>query len=503
MRARQGVQAELLLSLALIMFTATALVLVTFVGIHRAQMGDLHSLLARGFAAEIARADFETSGFGAGSWWRLDPAGRLMASNGEGRPIDPETRSLGERALEAGSPHVQSGAPWSPIRFAAPSTDRRHVLAGRIEAAVSPWALAGMLLVDIAVFGVCGVVLLRRRVVGPLGRLAGAVQLLHDGDDSAPVPVEGVGEIAELAAAFNEMQTALASRTGALEKAVAELRTANQSLTQAREGLDRSERLAMVGSLAAGVAHEVGNPMGALVSYLDVAAREQGMSETAQRCLAKATEQGERVRVTLRQLLDFSRAPQPEHGPFALDEVAEQVAELVRAQREFESILIEVHRTDPDADLVCWGDRTFASQVLLNLVLNAAFETREQPGARIHLVLQRTYAQARDGDPESGPGFDRADGPDCIECAVEDSGNGIDPDQADRIFDPFFTTRPPGEGTGLGLANARKLASEMGGTVQLAGRSVDLGGARFVLRLPHRDQTARGPNEAGSQSRMS
>lgn len=501
MRARQGVQAELLLSLALIMFTATALLLVTFVGIHRAQTSDLHALLARGFAAEITRTDFESKGFGTGSWWRLDSEARLMASSGEGRPIDPGTRKLAILAREAGSPHVQSGAPWSAIRFAAPSPDGRHILAGRIEAAVSPWALAGMLLVDIAVFGLCGVVLLRRRVVGPLGRLAGAVQLLRDGDDSIPVPVEGAGEIAELAIAFNEMQTALASRTGALEKAVAELRTANQSLSQAREGLDRSERLAMVGSLAAGVAHEVGNPMGALVSYLDVAAREEGMSETAQRCLAKATEQGERVRVTLRQLLDFSRAPQPEHGPFALDEVADQVAELVSAQREFESIRIDVQRAAPGVDLVCWGDRTFASQVLLNLVLNAAFETREQPEARIQLTLSQTYAQARELEAAAGR-FDRAGGPDSVECVVEDSGAGIDPNQADRIFDPFFTTRPPGEGTGLGLANARKLATEMRGSVQLEGRSEELGGARFVFRLPRRDQTGEAETTAGAQSRM-
>jgi len=186
------------------------------------------------------------------------------------------------------------------------------------------------------------VTLLRRRVVGPLGRLSRAVHEIGEGGLVGEVPVDGVLEIETLGRAFNEMQGALAARTGALEKAVHELRAVNANLLQARDGLDRAERLAMVGSLAAGVAHEVGNPMGALLAFLDVASRDSGLGAEGRRCLERASEQGERVRVILRQLLDFSRPPEIERRPIALPEIAHQVVDLVSAQKEFSDIEFEI-----------------------------------------------------------------------------------------------------------------------------------------------------------------
>ena len=111
---------------------------------------------------------------------------------------------------------------------------------------------------------------------------------IGEGGLPSSVPFDGVGEIESLGIAFNDMQGALASRTDALEKAVHDQVTANVSLFQARDGLDRAERLAMVGSLAAGGAHEVGNPMGALLAFLDVASRDPGLGQQGQRCLARA-----------------------------------------------------------------------------------------------------------------------------------------------------------------------------------------------------------------------
>jgi signal transduction histidine kinase len=295
------------------------------------------------------------------------------------------------------------------------------------------------------------------------------------------------------------MQAALTSRTSALEKAVRDLRMSNASLLQAREGLDRAERLAMVGSLAAGVAHEVGNPMGALLAFLEVGARDPGLGERGQTALAKASEQGERVRVILRQLLDFSRPPRVERGPIDLAEVAHQVVELVSAQPEFRGIDFEVS-VAPDAP-IAQGDGSLASQILLNLALNAAAEMEGQAHRRLRLSVRPGQLQRRadDGDGTDCP----AQRVDAVVCAVEDSGPGVKASDPERIFDPFFTTKDPGKGTGLGLANARRLAAEMGGRVELSAEDSEWGGARFLLILPAVDAGKAGPEvRSADQSRM-
>lgn len=504
MEFRRGVQAEVLLSLALVMVTGTALLAAFFLEISHSRIETLHGLLGAGFVVE---AQSQSKGApmyfsDGGVWWRVDRAGRVTGLNASTELLDSDTRSLAEQSLASGEALVESGAPWSPIRFAAPGLEAEYVVTGRIDAPVSGVVLAGLVFVDVLIFGLFGVTMLRRRVVGPLHRLSHAVREIGEGGLPANVPVEGVGEIEALGTAFNEMQDALASRTGALEKAIYDLRAANTNLLQARDGLDRAERLAMVGSLAAGVAHEVGNPMGALLAFLDVASRDSGLGEEGRHCLERATEQGERVRVILRQLLDFSRPPQIEHGPIALDEVAEQVVELVSAQTEYSDIEFEISIEDGVGR--ARGDLSIASQILLNLALNAASAMQDSPTKKIRFEIGRTVQRRRESEVQDGMGsFARADS---IVCRVSDSGPGIDVDASERIFDPFFTTKAPGEGTGLGLANARRLAQELGGSVEVDLAGSPLGGAVFHLILPaHEAGRSDGVNvrsDSTAQSRM-
>lgn len=499
---RRGVQAEVLLSLALVMITGTALLAAFFLEINHARLEALHGVLGKGFVAEIQAQGVLLHPIEAGSWWRIDREGRVTGLNASVDVLDSDTRSLAEESLAVGEALVESGAPWAPIRFAAPDLDAGNVVTGRIDPPVSGAVLAGLVIIDVLIFGLFGVTLLRRRVVGPLHRLSHAVREIGEGGLPSSVPVEGVGEIEALGRAFNEMQEALASRTGALEKAVHELRATNASLVQARGGLDRAERLAMVGRLAAGVAHEVGNPMGALLAFLDVASRDPGLGDEGRRCLSRATEQGERVRVILRQLLDFSRPPEIEHGPIALEEVAHQVVELVSAQTQFSDIEFEVCVEERVGR--ARGDLSIASQILLNLALNAASAVQHSPMKKIRFEIGRTVRRRREGEIDAGIGsFPHADS---IVCRVGDSGPGIDLEEPERIFDPFFTTKAPGEGTGLGLANARRLAQELGGSVEIDLAGSELGGALFHLVLCAEDG---GPgsgvdvrSESPAQSRM-
>jgi signal transduction histidine kinase len=275
------------------------------------------------------------------------------------------------------------------------------------------------------------------------------------------------------------MSEALERRSVALEKAVAELRAVNASLRQARDGLDRAERLAAVGHLAAGVAHEVGNPMGAVLAFLDVVRRDESLSEVSRGHVGRAIEQGERVRGILRQLLDFSRPPRPSRTSVDLAAIAEQTLMLVRAQERFAAIDFGLEIAKGVRAAV--ADPSLVGQILLNLVLNAAAAVEPCQAPRVLLTLQPAPLRLR-----AGEGAMQADGRrecDGVECRVEDNGPGVRDEDRERVFDPFFTTKPPGEGTGLGLANSLRLAEELGGVIEYT-TSEQLGGAAFCLRLP-------------------
>ncbi len=476
---RRGIQSEVLVSLAVVMLTANALLAAFFFETHSAQTERLRGPLGRALIAEARAPVFPREPAIEASWWTVSPDGGVRARSLGAGPIDPASFALAAEARAAEGGLLKTGAPWQPFRFAVRLDAGGEVAVARLPAAVPRSGLLGLLLADVGIFALFGGYLMRRRVAAPLSRLAAAARQLAEGEPGIRVQEEGVGEVAELGWAFNEMSAALERRTGALEKAVAELRQANASLRRARAGLDRAERLAAVGRLAAGVAHEVGNPMGALLAFLDLAGRDEGLGDDGRRHLERAAREGERVRVILRQLLDFSRPPRAARSAVDLAALAEQVVELVSAQRRYDGVAIRVERADGVPSV--HADPGLVVQIVLNLAINAADAVCGGPEPRVELRIRPAVMRARSGESEEAARSRRR--PDAVECEVADNGPGVPEDDRERIFDPFFTHKPPGEGTGLGLANALRLAEELGGALEYAGAS-DLGGASFRLRLP-------------------
>lgn len=489
--ARRGVQVQVTVSLAVVMVTATGLLAAFFIATHARQTERLQPMLGRVLAEEARRLDRIQHVPAPGATWFVALAdGQTRRAPGGGEAghrvaLGEAGLALAALARVEGRALLRAGVPWDPILFAAPieGPTGGEVAVAVVSPAVPRLAFAGLLLADCLAFTVLGVYLLRRRVVAPLRRLADAARSIGTAGAGVRVDIEGVGgvgEVAEVGQAFNEMSEALELRNGALEKAVAELRTVNQRLKRARDGLDRAERMAAVGHLAAGVAHEVGNPMGAVLAFLDLAERDGSLSDAARSHVGRATEQGERVREILRQLLDFSRPPRPACRPVDLAASAEQALGLVHAQARYRNVDFEL-RVEPGLGPVL-ADESLVAQILLNLVLNAGDAALSSEVRRVEISVASSPLRVRAGDEESaGPALSRRVH-DAVECRVEDSGPGVSPEDRERIFDPFYTTKPPGEGTGLGLANALRLTEELGGVLEQ--RDAELGGAAFLLRLP-------------------
>jgi signal transduction histidine kinase len=449
--------------------------------------------------------------------WEDAPSGAswfVVADDGAARPLraadeemDPDGVELAAEVRRRGVPLLRTGLPWRPILFATlvvtPASTSGvgpgDVLVAQLSSVTPGLPLLGLVLADALVFTFLGGYLLRRRVITPLRRLAAAARSRGDEGSGPAVPTDGVAEAAEVAQAFNEMCAALEQRSARLEKALSELRQTNTRLREARDGLDRAERLAAVGQLAAGVAHEVGNPMGAVLAFLDMIGRDESLSDSSRAHLDRAIEQSGRVRGILRQLLDFSRPPRPCKQPVDLQRVARQAIDLVSAQSAYVDIAFELEseglegRLEASGPAVVLADESLVSQILLNLVMNAADAARGEAPGRVRISLGPAVLRRREGEDAAAASARRT--PDAMECRVEDDGPGVAPEDRARIFDPFYTTKPPGEGTGLGLPNALRFAEELGGNLDCLAES-RLGGAGFSLVLPTPPEP-----EAGSEVR--
>lgn len=297
-------------------------------------------------------------------------------------------------------------------------------------------------------------------VVRPIRAIGVATERAAQGDLASPITVVPRNEIGRVAMSFNEMLRRLETGREALETKVAELEASNAALEATRDSLVRSEKLASVGQLAAGIAHEIGNPLAALSGYNELLRDGELDDAETEDLLRRSSEQLDRIRTVIRNLLDFSRdeSGMPP-GPTDIGACVDETVSLVRAGGRGRRVDYDVG--DLAGPLVC-AVPSQVVQVLVNLALNAADAVGE--GGRVE--------------------FRRTDDEQFCLLSVEDDGPGVPEHVSERIFDPFFTTKDPGDGTGLGLAISARIAESLGGSLTLEPRDL---GARFVLRLPHID----------------
>lgn len=289
--------------------------------------------------------------------------------------------------------------------------------------------------------------LISRRVSATVTRLTRASQDMAHGNLDVKVAIKTNDELENLADAFNAMAASLKRRDEQLKE---------YATTKIRE----SERLALTGQLAAGVAHELNNPLQGILAYSHLLLERTPPESPSRPSLQKIANQADRCREIIRGLLDFARPRTPHLRPFSLNAILRECMALVENQAMFHNIRIVSHLADdlPPATV----DPAQLQEVFMNLIINAAeamdgvgdltLSTRFDPGRRV------------------------------VEADVADTGHGIRPEDMDRIFDPFFTTKAPGHGVGLGLAISQRILREHRGTI---GVHSEVGkGTTFTVAVP-------------------
>lgn len=335
--------------------------------------------------------------------------------------------------------------------------------------AVAIAIILALVALEAAVFAVYGRSLVDRLVLRPLMSVMETADAVADGDLAARAPDADTRDFATLAERLNRM---------------------TERLLDAQSQLVRSEKLASIGRLAAGVAHEVGNPLGAVGTYLEVL-RRRGADQEITEGMARELERLDRI---VRSLLDYARPQEDPLVPVDPDRIVRSAFELLRAQGAFRNVRAE---TDIGLHLPeIMGRARVLEQTLVNLLLNAVDATPAGGsiiiGARRWAYEPAEAAPRRASDPslsafprvvERRPTrIDFAAGQPGSLIFVADSGPGVAPEDREKIFEPFYTTKEPGRGTGLGLAIVARSVHDMGGVVW-----VDVareGGAAFKLFFP-------------------
>ena len=316
---------------------------------------------------------------------------------------------------------------------------------------------------------------LTRVIVRPVDLLVRAADRVASGARTLTVPRVGARELSELSASLSAMTARLVADEAMMRAKVEELTETTRRLTETQSQLVRSDHLASVGRLAAGIAHEVGNPIAAILGMEDLLL-EMDLPESEQRdFLRRMKKETERINNVIRDLLDFAR-PEAVLLAGASREAAEVHAvvgdlfALLGPQRVFKGIALVSDLEPAPMELALSPQRL--TQVLLNLAMNAAAAILSRAGEPTEADAVTVRAR-RVGD--------RA------RIEVEDTGPGIPDEMRLRVFEPFVTTKGVGEGTGLGLSVCRGLVESAGGTITVG--TGHARGARIVVDLPLADST--------------
>ncbi len=280
-------------------------------------------------------------------------------------------------------------------------------------------------------------------------------------------------EFDKLSKALNRLLKRVSEDKDKLIATISSLEKSNIDLKQAEKDVIRAEKMASIGRLSSGIAHEIGNPIGIVIGYLELIKQKDIQDDERNDYIKRAGDEINRINIIIRQLLDFSRPTDEKPEIIGVHERIKDISDIVKYQSFMSNVEIRLS-LEAEYDKVL-ADPNQLRQIFLNLFINAADAISSSGNKHKGLFMITTeIINATDSEAiNCGP---------TIKISFKDNGSGIPQESIGNIFDPFYTTKEPGKGTGLGLFVCFSLIDGMGGKIKVQSREKE--GATIMLFLP-------------------
>ena len=411
--------------------------------------------------------------------------------NGKSCDLQDEIKMLAKRAVQSGEKITEFlgtswGVFWKQSRFLIISAPlfRGEDIIGGASVVLKLEEVYGQLrhtqrlifiyiLVNAVIFTFFGLYRLSKVTVKPLNRLIKRANEYREDDELFFLYEKGDNEFNKLSKSLNSMLKRISEDKDRLQKTVKSLETANFDLKRAQEDIIRAEKLASVGRLSSGIAHEIGNPVSIIIGYLELIKKNNINDEERREFIDRAENEIDRINNLIRQLLDFSRPLDIGLKAVSVHEIINDIAKALKIQPILANINLNLNLA-ANIDTVM-ADPDQLRQVFLNLIINAADAINSiNNKSDGKIIIKSESISSRDENAGVNPAK--------LNIEIIDNGPGISEENLNNIFDPFFTTKEPGKGTGLGLSVCFMIIDKLGGNIKATSKQGK--GTTITITLP-------------------
>lgn len=325
------------------------------------------------------------------------------------------------------------------------------------------------LLVNAGIFSVIGYFRIESTIIKPILQLVRVAESYSDEKLSISYSEASKSPFRLIGQSISNMLQRIKRDNEELQKSVMSLEEANEELQKNRLQIIKSEKLASVGRLSSGLAHEIGNPLSIILGYIELLKRDDVEGQKRMQFANKALEELNRVDGLIKEMLHFSRSRDETLESVYINEFVVEVVQFIKMEKRVKGCQLSLHLLDEDHSVT--ADINAIKQVLLNCIFNAA-DSFEKCSRKEQTIIVSVDLELEEDNKN-------------LILTIEDNGEGISDETASLAFDPFFTTKDPGKGTGLGLFVCHMLVDKMDGDISIRPNQVE--GTIVTIRVPVSD----------------